>query len=201
MDSFDELVNPEYLVETAKPSILRSLYRQTIPNIRLQNFLNPKLATKITSPEAVRDHQPGLHRRGVGKVPSDFTLFQNPGFLDFLERVVSTPLKFVSQEYQEFGPGDYSLLQEDENQGHRLVVKYDLTPEWNEDWGGFDLYTCPDTDPVVGHREFGALTLVRLEPVDRSCVKYINHLAGEAKVKLMVGLFHIVKDGGVVRQS
>ena len=193
MDSFDELVNPEYLVESMAPSIFRSLYRHAIPNIRLQNFLNPKLATKIASPEAGRDHRPGFHRQGVARVPSDFTLFTDPGFLVFLERILSTPLRFVSQEYQEYGPGDYSLLHEDASGEHRLVVKYDLTPDWNEDWGGFDLYTCPDTDPIVGHREFGALTLARQEPVDRSCLRYVNHLAGEAKVKLMVGSFQIVQ--------
>lgn len=195
MDSFDELVNPEYLAESMSASISRSLYRHPIPNLRLQNFLNPKLATTIRSPEVERDHQPGFHRRGTGEVPPDFDLFRDSGFRIFLERVVGTPLRFVSQEYQEFGAGDYSLLHEDEAEklGHRLVVKYDLTPDWNEDWGGFDLYTCPDTDPVVGHREFGALTLARLEPVDRSCVRYVNHLAGEARVKLMVGHYRIVK--------
>ena len=159
----------------------------------MQNFLKPKSATEITAPRTGADNAPGFHRRAVGQVDAGFTLFEDPDFKVFLEHLVNRPLSLVSQRYEEYKAGDYSLLDDDTDRYHRLVVKYDLTPEWLVDWGGFDLYTHPDADPVIGHREFGALTMARLGPEGCSCVRYINHLAGEHRARLVVGVYRQVK--------
>ena len=62
----------------------------------------------------------------------------------------------------------------DESETNRLLVVYDLTKEWKHEWGGYDLYTSPDKDPLVCNRDFGSLMIVKLNSGDLSCTRYVS---------------------------
>ncbi|SVE63498.1 uncharacterized protein METZ01_LOCUS516352, partial [marine metagenome] len=73
-----------------------------------------------------------------------------------------------------YSPGDYSLLHIDESEPNRLSVVYDFTRSWRLEWGGYDIYTSPDKEPLICNRDLGSLMIVKLEKGDLSCTRYVS---------------------------
>ena len=84
-------------------------------------------------------------------------------FLSFLKKGTGLNLKFRSSEGQSYEPGDYSLLHSEEFEKKRLVVVYDFTNNWDIEWGGHDIYTSPNKDPLICNRDSGTLMLTLLD--------------------------------------
>ena len=99
-------------------------------------------------------------------------------------------MKFRSSEGQSYEPGDYSLLHSEEFEKKRLVVVYDFTNNWDIEWGGHDIYTSPDKDPLICNRDSGTLMLTLLDEGDYSCTRYVS-LKSESIVKIDKVIFDL----------
>ena len=111
-------------------------------------------------------------------------------FLSFLESGTGLNLKFRSSQGQTYGPGDYSLLHSEEFERKRLVVVYDFTNNWNIEWGGHDIYTSPEKDPLICNRDAGTLMLTLLDEGDYSCTRYVS-LKSDSKVVIDKVIFDL----------
>ncbi|MEC9138813.1 MAG: hypothetical protein VYB85_03835, partial [Candidatus Thermoplasmatota archaeon] len=78
----------------------------------------------------------------------------------------------------------------EEDEKARLVVVYDFTSNWNIEWGGHDIYTSPNKDPLICNRDSGTLMLTLLSEGDYSCTRYVS-LKSESIVKIDKAVFDL----------
>ena len=180
-------INFYYLEKPTLSNLNRIFESAEIPFIRLSKFLS-----KVDSNMEVklkRDEKIGFYKRNIGQAHlGDF--WKSKDFLDFLKKGTGLNCQFRSSEGQSYGPGDYSLLHSEEFEGKRLVVVYDFTKKWDIEWGGHDIYTSPDKDPLICNRDAGTLMLTRLNEGDYSCTRYVS-LKSESIVKFDKVIFDI----------
>ena len=164
-------INFYYLEKPTLSNLGRIFSSADIPFIRLSKFLSKEdvnLGKKLTSEEKI-----GLFRRNIGPAYlGDF--WQSKDFHNFLKLGTGLDLEFRSSQAQSYGPGDYSLLHSEEDEKARLVVVYDFTSNWNIEWGGHDIYTSPNKDPLICNRDSGTLMLTLLSEGDYSCTRYVS---------------------------
>ena len=91
-------------------------------------------------------------------------------------------MSFGDAKHLSYSAGDYSLLHTDELEPNRLAVVYDFTKKWSLEWGGYDLYTSPDKEPLICNRDYGSLMIVKLEKGDLSCTRYVSLKSKESAV-------------------
>ena len=158
-----------------------------IPFIRLSKFLSREEVD--FEMKSQRDEKIGFYKRYVR--PSHLGDFwESKDFLSFLESGTGLNLKFRSSQGQTYGPGDYSLLHSEEFERKRLVVVYDFTNNWNIEWGGHDIYTSPEKDPLICNRDAGTLMLTLLDEGDYSCTRYVS-LKSDSKVVIDKVIFDL----------
>ena len=123
----------------------------------------------------------GYFKRNSSKaVLEDF--WKSPNFLKFLKKVTGLTLSFRDAKHLSYGAGDYSLLHTDELESNRLAVVYDFTKKWRLEWGGYDIYTSPDKEPLICNRDYGSLMIVKLNEGDLSCTRYVSLKSEESAV-------------------
>jgi len=173
-------INFYYLEKPTLSNLNRIFESAEIPFIRLSKFLSKEdsnLKTKLHHDEKI-----GFYKRKIGNAHlGDF--WESKDFLRFLKNSTGFNLKFRSSQGQSYGSGDYSLLHSEEFEKKRLVVVYDFTSSWNFEWGGHDIYTSPDKDPLICKRGPGTLMLTLLDEGDYSCTRYVS-LKSESAVKI-----------------
>jgi len=173
-------INFYYLEKPTLSNLNRIFESADIPFIRLSKFLSKEdsnMEIKLN-----RDEKIGFYKRNIGKAHlGDF--WESQEFLDFLKKGTGLNLRFRSSEGQSYGSGDYSLLHSEEFEKKRLVVVYDFTNNWNLEWGGHDIYTSPEKDPLICNRDAGTLMLTLLDEGDYSCTRYVS-LKSESIVKI-----------------
>ena len=118
-------------------------------------------------------------------------IWSDKRLISWLEKITSQSLKYSKSLHQSYTPGSYTLLHEEEESPARLLIKYDFTDSWNIEWGGFDIVNLPDSEPIIGPREKNSLFIYYLAKGDLSCVRYLNHLAGDNRVDLDVAYYDI----------
>ena len=164
-------INIYYLEDATLSNLNRIFNSADIPFIRLSKFLNEapdKIEPKLSSEEKI-----GYYNRKIGDALLD-DFWKSSDFNDFLCKATGLKPKFRKSNHFSYYPGDYSLLHMDASETSRLLVVYDLTKEWRQEWGGYDLYTSPDKDPLVCNRDFGSLMIVKLDSGDLSCTRYVS---------------------------
>ncbi|MFL2940396.1 MAG: hypothetical protein BEU01_00600 [Marine Group III euryarchaeote CG-Epi4] len=180
-------INHYYLEKPTLSNLNRIFGSADIPFIRLSKFLsNEEVNRKV---ELKRDEKIGFYRRDIcSAYLGDF--WKSKDFLSFLEAGTGLTLKFRSSQGQVYSPGDYSLLHSEEFEKKRLVVVYDLTNSWNVEWGGHDIYTSPDKDPLICNRDSGTLMLTLMDEGDYSCTRYVS-LKSDSKVVIDKVIFDL----------
>ena len=164
-------INFYYLEDATLSNLNRIFNSADIPFIRLSKFLNE--APNKIEPELISEEKIGYYNRKIGNaLLEDF--WKSSDFNDFLCKATGLKPKFRNSNHVSYSPGDYSLLHMDESEASRLLVVYDLTKEWRNEWGGYDIYTSPDKDPLVCNRDFGSLMIVKLDSNDLSCTRYVS---------------------------
>ena len=180
-------INFYYLEKPTLSNLNRIFKSADIPFIRLSKFLSEEdsnIKRKLN-----RDEKIGFYKRNIGQ-PHLGDFWDSDSFLNFLERGTGLSLKFRSSEGQSYGPGDYSLLHAEEFEKERLVIVYDFTTHWNLEWGGHDIYTSPEKDPLICNRDSGTLMLTLLNKGDYSCTRYVS-LKSESIVKIDKVIFDL----------
>ena len=161
-----------YYLEKATLSNLKKIFNLSeFPFVRLSKFLD--IESVDYNPKLEREEKIGYYSREKGSaVLEDF--WKSSEFIKFLGRVTGLNPKFCSANHLNYSPGDYSLLHMDESEPNRLSVVYDFTKSWRLEWGGYDLYTSPDKEPLICNRDFGSLMIVKLEKGDLFCTRYVS---------------------------
>ena len=180
-------INFYYLEKPTISNLNRIFGSGDIPFIRLSKFLSKEDINLDV--ELHRDERIGFYKRSVG--PAHLGHFwKSKSLLSFLESGTGLKLKFRSSQGQNYSPGDYSLLHSEEFEKKRLVVVYDLTNNWNIEWGGYDIYTSPDKDPLICNRDAGTLMLTLLDEGDYCCTRYVS-LKSDSKVVIDKVIFDL----------
>ena len=180
-------INFYYLEKPTISNLNRIFGSADIPFIRLSKFLSKE---EVNSDVVLRrDEKIGFYKRSMS--PARLGGFwESKDILNFLESGTGLSLKFRSSQGQTYGPGDYSLLHSDEFEKKRLIVVYDFTNNWNVEWGGHDIYTSPDKDPLICNRDAGTLMLTLLDEGDYSCTRYVS-LKANSKVVIDKAIFDL----------
>ena len=164
-------INFYYLEKPTLSNLNRIFESADIPFIRLSKFLSEEDSNMEI--KLKRDEKIGFYKRNIGEAHlGDF--WKSKEFSSFLKKGTGLDLKFRSSEGQSYEPGDYSLLHSEEFEKKRLVVVYDFTNNWNIEWGGHDIYTSPEKDPLICNRDSGTLMLTLLNEGDYSCTRYVS---------------------------
>ena len=164
-----------YYLETPTLLNLKRIFSSgDIPFIRLSKFLepisdNPEL--KLSRQEKI-----GYYNREEGKAILE-NFWQSSEFIEFLNASTGLKPKLREANHISYSGGDYSLLHNEESESERLVVAYDFTESWKQEWGGYDLYTSPGKDPLICNRDPGSLMIVKLFEGDLSCTRYVSQKA------------------------
>mgnify|MGYP001159581769 FL=1 len=161
-----------YYLEKATLSNLKRIFNSSdFPFVRLSKFLD--IDSVDYNPKLEREEKIGYYHREKGSAVLE-EFWKSSEFIKFLGRITGLNPKFRSANHLNYSPGDYSLLHMDESEPNRLSVVYDFTKSWRLEWGGYDLYTSPDKEPLICNRDFGSLMIVKLEKGDLSCTRYVS---------------------------
>ena len=164
-------INFYYLEEATLSNLKRIFLSSDFPFVRLSKFLD--IESVDYSPELKDDENIGYFKRKKGSaILEDF--WKSTKFTDFLRNVTGLDSQFSSAHHLSYSAGDYSLLHMDESEPKRLAVVYDFTKQWRLEWGGYDIYTSPDKEPLICNRDYGSLMIVKLDKGDLSCTRYVS---------------------------
>ena len=167
-------INFYYLEKPTLLNLKRIFGSGDIPFIRLSKFLEPISDNK--KPKLKRHEKIGYYNRDEGKAVL-YNFWHSSEFIDFLTASTGLKPKLREVRHISYSAGDYSLLHTEESEAERLVVAYDFTESWKQEWGGYDLYTSPDKDPLICNRDPGSLMIVKLVAGDLSCTRYVSQRA------------------------
>ena len=164
-------INGYYLEPPTLSNLNRIFNSGDIPFIRLSKFFESipeESESKLTRQEKI-----GYYNRQEGSaILTDF--WKSSAFIKFLEDATGLKPKLREANHLCYSAGDYSLLHSEESESRRLTVAYDFTKTWEQDWGGYDIYTSPDKNPLICNRDPGSLMIVKLEKADLSCTRYVS---------------------------
>jgi len=164
-------INPYYLEDSTLSNLDRIFNSADIPFVRLSKFLD--LKSIIITSKFEREEKIGhYNRQTASAVLDDF--WQSSEFLDFLHKATGLNPQYRDSSHLCYSGGDYSLLHQEEFEAKRLVLIYDMTKDWRLEWGGYDIYTSSEKDPLICNRDFGSLMVVKLEKGDYSCTSYVS---------------------------
>lgn len=179
-------INPYYLEKPTLSNLDRIFNSADIPFVRLSKFFD--LKSIILSSKFKKEEKIGYYNRQVSAAVLD-DFWKSSEFLDFIYKSTSIKAKFRSSSHLSYSGGNYSLLHQEELESKRLVVIYDMTKDWRLEWGGYDIYTSSEKDPLICNRDFGSLMIVLLNEGDLSCTRYVS-----LKANSTVNLDRIVFD-------
>ena len=181
-------INKMYLDDESINQIKSQFDQSEIKNLELKDFLVSIPECSIETSEDVRH---GYHSYHSAPAVLE-NIWSDKRLISWLEKITSQSLKYSKSLHQSYTPGSYTLLHEEEESPERLLIKYDFTDSWNIEWGGFDIVKLPDSEPIIGPREKNSLFIYYLAKGDLSCVRYLNHLAGDNRVDLDVAYYDII---------
>ena len=167
-------MNFYYLEKPTLLNLKRIFGSGDIPFIRLSKFLEPLSDTKES--KLSRKEKIGYYNRDEGKAILE-SFWNSSEFIEFLRDSTGLKPKLRSTNHISYSAGDYSLLHAEESEAERLVVAYDFTEGWKQEWGGYDLYTSSNKNPLICNRDPGSLMIVKLVAGDLSCTRYISQKA------------------------
>ena len=164
-------MNFYYLEKPTLLNLKRIFSSGDIPFIRLSKFLEP--LSKYSEPKLNRHEKIGYYNRKEGDAILE-EFWSSSQFIEFLNDSTGLKPKLRAATHISYSAGDYSLLHTEEDESERLVVAYDFTESWKQEWGGYDIYTSSDKDPLICNRDPRSLMIVKLVAGDLSCTRYVS---------------------------
>ena len=105
--------------------------------------------------------------------PDALNFFNSPEFLSFASILTGKHLTKSDCSLRMFMKGCYTLIHE-ETAEDGIEFFFDLTPKWDNEFGGYTAYLAYDGSKVITPQYPNTLILAES---GRSYVKYVNHLA------------------------
>ena len=127
-------MNFYYLEKPTLLNLKRIFSSGDIPFIRLSKFLES--LSKYSEPKLNRQEKIGYYKRKEGNAILE-EFWSSSQFIKFLNDSTGLKPKLRSATHISYSAGDYSLLHTEEDESERLVVAYDFTESWKQEWGGY----------------------------------------------------------------
>ena len=170
------MINPVYL----KPEILDKLrqgFKENNPKgMQITSFMDLKsyasFLKKISEAKFQKNEIRDMHSFFESK-PDALAFFNIPEFLSFASVLMGAHLTKSDYTLRMFMKGCYTLIHE-ETAEEGIEFFFDLTPKWDNKFGGNITYLAYDGSKVITPQYPNTLILAES---GRSYIKYVNHLA------------------------
>lgn len=142
-------------------------------------FLN-RIIDEIDNELFEKDHSLMTHRRYKASFEKlGNRVLENGDFLKLIEEICEIKLEKYSIHYElhRYKIGDYKILSDGDNNKKGIELIIDLTPLWDDENGGYLIYTNGDGEFYEIPSSYGSLTIVEREKNLQYFVKYVNHYA------------------------
>ena len=142
-------------------------------------FLN-RIIDEIDNELFEKDHSLMTHRRYKASFEKlGNRVLENGDFLKLIEEICEIKLEKYSIHYElhRYKIGDYKILSDGDNNKKGIELIIDLTPVWDDENGGYLIYTNGDGEFYEIPSSYGSLTIVEREKNLQYFVKYVNHYA------------------------
>jgi Rps23 Pro-64 3,4-dihydroxylase Tpa1-like proline 4-hydroxylase len=190
VDLLKSWINPLYLLPQNIKGIATQLSSEGY--VQLADFFEEKMVKTVVkdvkATKVGKSYQPDLHRYQHGPVTKKLDSFiQSVAFRALLGTMVGQDVKKVDLEVLYFCAGDYTLLHDMEYGTEGLLLWFDFTADWEENFGGMTVCNEEGNDPLLFAPAFNALHVVSVGKDTGMFVKYVNCLAGKKKIIMVKG--------------
>ena len=185
MNEGNYMIEKNYLEEKAIKQIKQQYdNNKFMKSISLYGFFEDKflngIIDEIDNELFEKDHSLMTHRRykasfeKLGK-----RVLESGDFLKLIEEICEIKLEKYSIHYElhRYKIGDYKILSDGDNNKKGIELIIDLTPVWDDENGGYLIYTNGDGEFYEIPSSYGSLTIVEREKNLQYFVKYVNHYA------------------------
>ena len=168
----NNLITKKYIdKETLKSAALHFMQSR---QIQLPDFLNNAALLKTKTTRMTKHSVPDKSSYSSAQLPSSLNFFTSEEFRVLISFITQQQLQIKNASIKMFEHHDYTLLYDDLLQEGTLVI-FELTSEWQEDWGGYTSFVNDgEAFRIVPHKN--ALFIVDHKNL-KHFVKYVNHHA------------------------
>jgi len=164
-------INPLYLNEQTIAAARNHFLSQQPKNIQLQDFL---AVAEISSLSWKKIYEPEKRKYAEAKYDLPIEL------IAFISKIVGKKLRVIYPAAYGFSHGDYTLLQ-DEAQPSGILIQLELTPTWDESWGGYTSFVNESGEVIRITPQGNTLVIVDHASKMKHFTKYVNHLSSTHK--------------------
>jgi hypothetical protein len=177
------MINHSYL-ESSTLSELSSHFNSD-PEFRtlsLAQFLDPEfysiLQKELKNTIFERDNRPIMYRRETAEPGTEIlSLLSNSDFGTILNQILGHDFSIEKSTLMRYGVSDYQILHDNLVESPGVDVIIDLTDDWNDDFGGYVVYTDGDGEFLTLSQKGRMLSIVDRGTSYHRFVKYVNHYA------------------------
>ena len=185
MNEGNYMIEKNYLEEKAIKQIKQQYdNNKFMKSISLYGFFEDKFLNRIIDEVDnelfEKDHSLMTHRRYKASFEKlGNRILENGDFLKLIEEICEITLEKYSIHYElhRYKIGDYKILSDGDNNKKGIELIIDLTPVWDDENGGYLIYTNGDGEFYEIPSSYGSLTIVEREKDLQYFVKYVNHYA------------------------
>ena len=185
MNEGNYMIEKNYLEEKAIKQIKQQYdNNKFMKSISLYGFFEDvflgRIIDEIDNELFEKDHSLMTHRRYKASFEKlGDRILENGDFLKLIEEICEIKLEKYSIHYElhRYKIGDYKILSDDDNNKKGIELIIDLTPVWDDENGGYLIYTNGDGDFYEIPSSYGSLTIVERQKDLQYFVKYVNHYA------------------------
>ncbi len=185
MNEGDYMIEKNYLEEKAIKQIKQQYdNNKFMKSISLYGFFEDvflnRIIDEIDNELFEKDHSLMTHRRYKASFEKlGNRILENGDFLKLIEEICEIKLEKYSIHYElhRYKIGDYKILSDGDSNKKGIELIIDLTPVWDDENGGYLIYTNGDGEFYEIPSSYGSLTIVEREKNLQYFVKYVNHYA------------------------
>ena len=185
MNEGNYMIEKNYLEEKAIKQIKQQYdNNKFMKSISLYGFFEDvflsRIIDEIDNELFEKDHSLMTHRRYKASFEKlGNRILENGDFLKLIEEICEIKLEKYSIHYElhRYKIGDYKILSDGDNNKKGIELIIDLTPVWDDENGGYLIYTNGDGEFYEIPSSYGSLTIVEREKNLQYFVKYVNHYA------------------------
>lgn len=108
--------------------------------------------------------------------------FKSVEFLEYVESVTDLELEFDSIQLNVYSHKDFIILSDKQEKKERLNVIFDISDEWDSEFGGILTYTTKEEEVFYVEPSFNSLTILYKPNEVMKYLKYINNLSENKKI-------------------
>jgi len=108
--------------------------------------------------------------------------FKSKNFLEYLEEIIQIELRFIKVKIKKYKKGDFILLNDNQKREDLIEVFFDLTLNWEENFGGEVVYVLKKEEVFSFRPKNNSLTVIYKSDQVLKYLKYINSLSKNKEI-------------------